>query len=294
MRRATLLPMLCAAALTAVAPPAASAAMPQDVRIFNTVKLKLAEGRPVIGGTVATADPDIYCAMANSGFDFIWIEMQHSPLTYTDVARMIWACRGAPAIPFIRVPAATEGDIQKATDIGALGIIVPMVDSMDEIRDAVTYAHYPPMGKRSQGGGQYGALWGRDYRAAANENVMIVAMIEQPAGVEIVEEVANLPGVDVVFVASSDLSSFTGRRQGDPEYEALVTAVEEATLAAGRTLGGPLAWLSSREGYGFFQAPTSTSLVRTGARAVLEAADPCFGVPAGVAPVEGEDPCPGR
>ncbi len=294
MRRATLLPMLCAAALTAAAPPAASAAMPQDVRIFNTVKLKLAEGRPVIGGTVATADPDIYCAMANSGFDFIWIEMQHSPLTYTDVARMIWACRGAPAIPFIRIPAATEGDIQKATDIGALGIIVPMVDSMDEIRDAVTYAHYPPMGKRSQGGGQYGALWGRDYRAAANENVMIVAMIEQPAGVEIVEEVANLPGVDVVFVASSDLSSFTGRRQGDPEYEALVTAVEDATLAAGRTLGGPLAWLSSREGYGFFQAPTSTSLVRTGARAVLEAADPCFGVPAGEAPVEGEDPCPGR
>ena len=294
MRRATLLPMLCAAALTAAAPPAASAAMPQDVRIFNTVKLKLAEGRPVIGGTVATADPDIYCAMANSGFDFIWIEMQHSPLTYTDVARMIWACRGAPAIPFIRIPAATEGDIQKATDIGALGIIVPMVDSMDEIRDAVTYAHYPPMGKRSQGGGQYGALWGRDYRAAANENVMIVAMIEQPAGVEIVEEVANLPGVDVVFVASSDLSSFTGRRQGDPEYEALVTAIEDATLAAGRTLGGPLAWLSSREGYGFFQAPTSTSLVRTGARAVLEAADPCFGVPAGEAPVEGEDPCPGR
>ena len=294
MRRATLLPMLCAAALTAAAPPAASAAMPQDVRIFNTVKLKLAEGRPVIGGTVATADPDIYCAMANSGFDFIWIEMQHSPLTYADAARMIWACRGAPAIPFIRIPAATEGDIQKATDIGALGIIVPMVDSMDEIRDAVTYAHYPPMGKRSQGGGQYGALWGRDYRAAANENVMIVAMIEQPAGVEIVEEVANLPGVDVVFVASSDLSSFTGRRQGDPEYEALVTAVEDATLAAGRTLGGPLAWLSSREGYGFFQAPTSTSLIRTGARAVLEAADPCFGIPAGVAPVEGEDPCPGR
>ena len=294
MRRATLLPMLCAAALTAAAPPAASAAMPQDVRIFNTVKLKLAEGRPVIGGTVATADPDIYCAMANSGFDFIWIEMQHSPLTYADAARMIWACRGAPAIPFIRIPAATEGDIQKATDIGALGIIVPMVDSMDEIRDAVTYAHYPPMGKRSQGGGQYGALWGRDYRAAANENVMIVAMIEQPAGVEIVEEVANLPGVDVVFVASSDLSSFTGRRQGDPEYEALVTAIEDATLAAGRTLGGPLAWLSSREGYGFFQAPTSTSLIRTGARAVLEAADPCFGIPAGVAPVEGEDPCPGR
>lgn len=263
----------------------------QQVRIFNTVKTKLAEGQKVVGGTVATADPDIYCAMANAGFDFIWIEMQHSPLTFTDAARMIWACRDAPAIPFIRIPAPTEGDIQKATDIGALGIIVPMVDSMDEIRDAVTYAHYPPMGKRSQGGGQYGALWGPDYRAAANENIMVVAMIEQPTGVEIVEQVANLEGVDVVFVASSDLGSFTGRRQGDAEYEALVTRVKEATQAAGRVVGGPLAWYSSREGYGFFQAPSATSLIRTGARAVLQAADPCFGVPAGVAPVEGEDPC---
>ena len=291
MKRTMILSLLCAVAVTtAFSLPQSSVA--QETRIFNTVKQKLAEGGRVVGGTVATADPDIYCAMANSGFDFLWIEMQHSPLTYADAARMIWACRDAPAIPFIRIPAATEGDIQKATDIGALGIIVPMVDSMDEIRDAVTYAHYPPLGKRSQGGGQYRALWGADYRAAANDNIMVVAMIEQPAGVEIVEEVANLEGVDVVFVASSDLGSFTGLRQGHPDYEALVTTIKDATLAAGRTVGGPLAWMSSRQGYRFFQAPTTTSLIRSGVQAVLQAADPCFGVAAGTAPVEGEDPCP--
>ena len=291
MKSATLLSLLCVVSVTtALTLPQPIYA--QEVRIFNTVKQKLAEGGRVVGGTVATADPEIYCAMANSGFDFIWIEMQHSPLTYTDAARMIWACRDASAIPFIRIPAATEGDIQKATDIGALGIIVPMVDSMEEIRDAVTYAHYPPLGKRSQGGGQYRALWGTDYRAAANENIMVVAMIEQPAGVEIVDEVANLEGVDVVFVASSDLGSFTGLRQGHPDYEALVTTIKDATLGAGRTVGGPLAWMSTREGYRFFQAPSTTTLIRSGARAVLQAADPCFGVPAGLAPVEGEDTCP--
>ena len=291
MKSATLLSLLCVVSVTtALTLPQPIYA--QEVRIFNTVKQKLAEGGRVVGGTVATADPEIYCAMANSGFDFIWIEMQHSPLTYTDAARMIWACRDASAIPFIRIPAATEGDIQKATDIGALGIIVPMVDSMEEIRDAVTYAHYPPLGKRSQGGGQYRALWGTDYRAAANENIMVVAMIEQPAGVEIVDEVANLEGVDVVFVASSDLGSFTGLRQGHPDYEALVTTIKDATLGAGRTVGGPLAWMSTREGYRFFQAPSTTSLIRSGARAVLQTADPCFGVPAGLAPVEGEDTCP--
>ena len=294
MKHATLLSLLCAIGVTTAATPPEAARSPQQIRIFNTVKQKLAEGRQVVGGTVSTADPEVYCAMANSGFDFIWIEMQHSPLTYTDAARMIWACRDAPAIPFIRVPDATEGDIQKATDIGALGIIIPMVDNVDKIRDAVTFAHYPPMGKRSQGGGQYRAIWGNDYRAAANENIMIVAMIESPAGVEIADEIAGVPGVDVVFAASSDLGSFTGLRQGNPEYEALVTTIRDETLAAGLIVGGPLAWMSTREGYGFFQGPSATSLVRTGARVVLEAADPCFGVPAGVAPVEGEDPCPGR
>ena len=127
-------------------------AQSDEVRIFNTVKLKLANGEPVVGGTISTPDPDAYCAMANAGFDFMWIEMQHSPLSYSQVADMIWACKDAPAIPFIRVPAATEGDIQKATDIGALGIIVPMVDAVEEIETAVTYAKYPPLGKRSQGG----------------------------------------------------------------------------------------------------------------------------------------------
>jgi 2-keto-3-deoxy-L-rhamnonate aldolase RhmA len=263
----------------------------QDVRIFNTVKQKLEAGRKVVGVTVATADPDIYCAAADAGFDFVWIEMQHSPLTYSEVARMIWACRDAPAIPFIRVPSATEGDIQKATDVGALGVIVPMVDSVEEIQDAVTFAHYPPIGTRSQGGGQYGALWGSDYRTAANENVMVVAMIENPTGVELADEIASIDGVDVVFVASSDLGSFTGLPQGNPEYERLVTIAKDATLEAGRALGGPLAWMGTRPEYNFFQAPTTTSLVRSGASVVLKAANPCFDVPAGVAPVEGADPC---
>ena len=263
-----------------------------DVRIFNTVKQKLAEGKQVVGGTIDIPDPDIYCAMANSGFDFMWIEMQHSPLSYSQVADMIWACKDAPAIPFIRIPAATEGDLQKATDIGALGIIVPMVDAVEEVEDAVMYSHYPPMGKRSQGGGQYGAIWGRDYRQAANENIMIVAMIEQPSGVEIIEQVANTPGVDIVFVASSDLGSFTGKRQGDPEYEAMVSRIKDSTLGAGKIAGGPLAWLSSRDGYTFFQGPGATALIRSGSRVSLEGADPCRYLPSGVAPVQGEDVCP--
>jgi 2-keto-3-deoxy-L-rhamnonate aldolase RhmA len=102
------------------------------VRLYNTAKQKLMEGKQIVGATVFSPDPNIYCAMANAGYDFLWIEMQHSPLTFEDVARMIWACRGAPAMPFVRVPDATESDIQKATDIGAVGIIVPTVDTVEK------------------------------------------------------------------------------------------------------------------------------------------------------------------
>jgi 2-keto-3-deoxy-L-rhamnonate aldolase RhmA len=269
-----------------------SSAIAQEVRIYNTVKSKLIAGQQVVGGTVDTADPEIYCAMANAGFDFIWIEMQHSPLSFSEAARMIWACRDAPAIPFIRVPDASEGTIQKATDIGALGIIVPMVDSAEKMADAVRYAKYPPQGRRSQGGGQYGRLWGRDYRQTWNDNVLIIAMIETLEGTAEADKIASVAGVDGVFVASGDLGSFSGKRQGEPDYESLVARIKEETESAGKFLGGPSAWMSEREGYQFFQAPSTSSLIRIGARITLEAADPCRFLPSGATPVDGENPCP--
>lgn len=278
---------LAGAVALALSLGSASQAAEAGGALFNTVKEKLARGEQVVGGTVGTADIDVYCAMANAGFDFLWIEMQHSPLSYSQVAAMIRACPG-PALPFIRVPDATEGDIQKAVDIGALGVIVPMVDTLEKIQNAVTFAKYPPIGKRSQGGGQYGALWGREYRQAANDNILIVAMIENPGGVEIVEEIAALEQVDAVFVASSDLSSFTGLRQGDEQYEAMVSRIRDATLAAGKYVAGPSAWKGTREGYSFFQGPPETALIRSGARLALEGS-PEEGLPRGVAPMEGSE-----
>jgi 2-keto-3-deoxy-L-rhamnonate aldolase RhmA len=256
-------------------------------RIFNTVKLKLKEGKQVVGGTVSSSDPDIYCAMASAGFDFLWIEMQHSPLSYQEVARMIWACRGSAAMPFVRVPDATEGDIQKAVDMGAAGIIIPMVESLEKVKAAIRFTKYPPLGARSQGGGQYGSLWGSDYRKIANDNIMIVAMIESPAGVAIAEQIAAMPEVDAVFAASTDLSSFSGLRQGDPQYEAMVTKVHDLSLKYGKALGGPLAW-KNRPGFNFFQAPGETSLIRSGARLAL-GGEPSEGGPKGVAPLEGTE-----
>jgi len=237
--------------------------------LYNTAKQKLLSGKPIVGGTVYTSDPNIYCAMAEAGFDFLWIEMQHSPLTYSEVATMIKACKGAKAIPFIRVPDATEGDIQKATDIGALGVIVPMVESVSEAEAAVQYAKYPPVGRRSQGSGQYGELWGSDYRKSANENILLVAMIESPNAAAIADKIAAVPGVDVVFAASGDLGSFTGYAMDDPRYEAVIQKIHDDTLNAGKKLGGPFTW-NDRKGFTFFQAAGEAALIKAGAKAMFE------------------------
>jgi 2-keto-3-deoxy-L-rhamnonate aldolase RhmA len=218
LTRLWLIPAVAVAAMLALDGRLTAQAPTAPAALYNTVKQKLKEGKQVVGATITNPDPDIYCVVASAGFDFTWIEMQHSPLTYQDVARMIRGCRGAAAIPFVRVPDATEGDIQKATDIGALGVIVPMVDTVEKAENAVKFSKYPPLGRRSQGAGQYGALWGNTYRRTANDNLMVIAMIENPAGVEIADRIAAVQGIDGLFVASTDLGSFSGLRQGDAKY----------------------------------------------------------------------------
>ena len=257
-------------------------------RLYNTAKQKLLEGKQIVGVTIASPDPNIYCAAANSGYDFTWIEMQHSPLTFSDVAKMLWACRGASAMPFIRVPDATESDIQKATDIGALGIIVPTVDTVEKAEAAVKWSRYPPAGRRSQGTSQYLALWGDDYRQTANDNMVVVVMIETPIGVANADKIASVPGIDVIFAASTDLGNFSGYRQGQPEYEALVTKIHDTVLAHKIFLGGPQAWKGqpNRRGFTFFQAPGETVLIQEGARVNLA---PAGGGGNGIAPIEGQE-----
>jgi 2-keto-3-deoxy-L-rhamnonate aldolase RhmA len=114
-------------------------------------------------------------------------------------------------------------------------------------------------------------------------------MIENPQGVEIAAQIAGVEHVDVVFAASTDLSSFSGLRQGDPAYEALVTRIKDATLAAGKHLAGPSAWKDTREGYTFFQGPPESALIRSGAQQSLRGGNARQSLPRGVAPIEGSE-----
>ncbi len=251
-----------------------------EVPIWNPVMQKIKNGEPVIGGTIRATDPRTYCSMAGAGYDFLWMEMQHEAMTWEQVSRMWLACPG-PAVPGVRIAHESEGNVQKPVDMGALVIVVPTVDSVEEAKRAVGWTYFPPMGRRSNGGGQAfsSTMWGEvpgGYRATWNENVVLILMIETLEGVQNAREIAKIPGVDGLFAASGDLGNFSGYRQGDPQYEILIREVVEAAQEAGKIACGPLRWMGTRPDFMCFQAGTEGANIRRGAQAEIQAANQRF------------------
>jgi 2-keto-3-deoxy-L-rhamnonate aldolase RhmA len=247
---------------------------PAGSKIWNPVKLKMMQGGKVTGGTVFSAtDPATYCAMANAGYDFIWTEMQHDQRDWDAVARMWRTCPYAKAVPGVRVAYTDEREIQHALDAGALVMVVPTVDSVAEAIDARNWTYFPPLGRRSLGGGQAfdASMWGGvpgGYRNTINDNIVLVLMIETLEGLKHADEIAKVPGVTAVFAASGDLGNFSGFRQGSPDYERAINIVHDAAIKAGVRLCGPLAW-RDRPDFTCFQAGSETAAIARGVAAEL-------------------------
>ena len=205
--------------------------------LYNRAKELLIQDKQITSYTIASFNPELYCEVGKH-FDYIWFEMQHSTMSYDEVRQMILTCPGVGAAPMIRMPDALEASIQKATDLGAIGIIVPTVDDALEARDAARFSRYPPVGRRSSGGGSYRQAWpGIDYRATINDNMLVTVMIETLEGVANAEEIAATHGVDVVMLGNNDLSSFSGYAQHDPRYQDALIKVHDAALKYGKYYG---------------------------------------------------------
>jgi 2-keto-3-deoxy-L-rhamnonate aldolase RhmA len=247
---------------------------PPGSKIWNPVKLKMIQGGKVTGGTVfSSTDPETYCAMANAGYDFVWTEMQHNSRDWESVARMWAACPHAKAVPGVRIAYTDEREIQHALDAGALVLVVPTVDTVEEAIEARNWAYFPPLGRRSNGGGQAfdPTVWGGvpgGYRNTINDNIVLVLMIETLEGLKNAEGIAKVPGVTAVFAASGDLGNFSGFRQGTPDYERAINIVHDAALKARVRLCGPFAW-RDRPDFTCFQAGSETAAINRGAAAEL-------------------------
>src|SRR6266446_452645 len=207
---------------------------------YNKAKELLFSDKQVTSYTIGTFDPEFYCEVRKH-YGFVWFEMQHSTMSWDNVAKMIAACPGPEgAAPMIRMPDQFESSIQKATDLGAIGLIFPTMRNGVQALDAAHFSRFPPFGWRSSGAGQAGSIW-RDvpggYQNTFNDNMLVVVMIETLDGIINADEIASTFGIDVVIQGNNDLSRFSGWNQDDARYQSLLNISRNATMMAGKYWG---------------------------------------------------------
>lgn len=174
---------------------------------MNVVKDLLKSGKTVIGTTGSTSGD--MAMLADSGLDFLLFDTQHSAVESKQLIPTIQAMRGKKAAPIIRVSSNRADLICFALDAGARGIVVPMVNTKEEAIAMVTACRYFPLGNRSHAGvfGEWGES--KDYRSyldMVNEELLIIPMIETQQAIDNIDEILNVPGIDVLLVGPSDLS----------------------------------------------------------------------------------------
>ena len=209
----------------------------------NPVKAALAAGKPQVGTWLSFGDVFATRLMARVGFPWLTVDMEHSPIDWAQAANLFGAIADAGCTPLVRVPRGDHDLIKRVLDAGAHGIIVPMVDTVEQAQVAIAAAKYPPEGNRSVGGGlhslNYDATAG-DYYEHANDEVLVILQTESPTGVENAEAIYSLPGVDAIFVGPNDLRfQMRGPDGADPTAEEH-EAMQQRVLAAGKKTGTPV------------------------------------------------------
>ncbi len=202
-------------------------------RVSENFRLRLRRGDRLIGTIVAIESPEVVEVLAGAGFDWLFIDAEHSPLSPQGVQRMVMAAGDVPCV--VRVPANHEAWIKHVLDAGAAGIIVPLVNTAADAALAVQRAKYPPQGVRGVGpsralGYGYGIA---DYVARANQDTAVIVQAEHTHAVAAIDEIVAVPGVDAIFVGPFDLSLSLGV-PGQVDNPAVVAGIETVRLAAQR------------------------------------------------------------
>ena len=218
--------------------------------------------------------------LAHAGFDWLCIDMQHGPIGYTEMRAMVQAVRFTGVPVAVRVSTNAGGEIMRALDVGADGVIVPMVNSAAEAEAAVAACRYPPLGARSWG--PSGASIGREFTIeAANRDVACLVMIETSEGVANAEEIAAVQGLDGIYVGPNDLGISLGLQpllidHGPVLTEAIgkvAQACRRHGVVAGVAIYEPDAAAAVAKwqalGFTFFGLPADSLLLRRAAEALL-------------------------
>jgi 2-keto-3-deoxy-L-rhamnonate aldolase RhmA len=210
----------------------------------NPAKRKLAEGKLVLFmGLRQARSADMVLIAAECGFDGIYVDLQHSPLTLETASTLCIAALGAGITPVVRPPAHAPDMISRALDAGAQGVLVPDVEDAGQARAIVGAAKFPPLGRRSVMGPTpalgYRPLALGEINETLNAETLVIAMLETARGVANAEAIAAVPGIDMLLIGSNDLCTSLGipGELGHPKLRAAYEAAAAACKNHGKHLG---------------------------------------------------------
>jgi 2-keto-3-deoxy-L-rhamnonate aldolase RhmA len=199
------------------------------------LKRRLRAGEVTLGAWISFAESAVAEIMAGTGFDWILIDTEHAPFSPEGLQTVLMAFNGRESVPIVRVPWNNPAIIKQALDLGAGGVLVPMVNTADEARAAVAACRYPPEGIRGFGPRRASDYYRRvaEYVASANDSVIVALQIEHIEAVKNVADIVAVPGIDVICLGPNDLSGSMGLL-GQIEHPSVVEAITRVLEEAAR------------------------------------------------------------
>src|SRR6476646_6254272 len=252
----------------------------------NPVKQKLRRGEASFGTWLAFGDLYATRLLARMGWDWLTLDMEHSAIDWSQATSIFGAIADAGCVPLARVPEGAHHYIKRALDAGAHGIVVPMVDTVEQAKIAVDAAYYPPVGNRSVGGVMHSMNFGAtatDYYNQANDNILVILQTESPRGVENAEAIYSLPGVDAIFIGPNDLrfqmrepdGTFPTAAQHEAMIQRVIAAGKKVKCSTGIHAMAPQSALERAEqGMGFIAVGSELRFRTQKAQEVLEVIKP--------------------
>ena len=227
----------------------------------NAIKQDILAGKPVAGAMVFEFfSPGMSAILANAGCQFVLYDMEHTGLNFETLKWLFASCRGLPIEAMVRVPRGEYTWLARALDLGAHGVMIPMVESEEHAKSIVQACRYPPLGRRGAAFGfaqcdYQGGDVGEKIRSY-HERTLVIAQIETERGLDQVEKIAAVDGIDVLWVGHFDLSNFMGipGQFNDPRFDAAMRKVAQVARQHGKAAGfmaTDAAWIARAREMGF-------------------------------------------
>lgn len=247
----------------------------------NPLRALKAAGQPIVNAWLAV--PSSYSAelVAHAGFDAVTVDGQHGMIGFDAALGMLQAISSTPAVPLARPSGLAPAEIMRWLDAGAYGIICPMISTRADAEALVSACRYPPVGTRSYGPARGLLYGGPDYFMHANDEIVVLAMIETVEGLTNLEAIVATPGLDGIYIGPNDLCVALGKppvsESRDPVASEAIERIRAATVAAGKIAGifcsgGEAAAQRRREGFDLVTPGNDATLLRGAATAAAAAA----------------------